>query len=570
MYKEAHDELQGRDDGQWIGGGSTCAVYLLPSGNVQKRPRPAPTMQSNAADHDRIRQQALRELAVEGTVYHLVGDNPRFVRMLAFDAEDGLTLEYMPNGNLPAYMQKHGLSALDLQQRIQWACDAAEAVHILHNHKVTLCSLQIADFLVDSDKRLRLVDFAAAAVDGQASLRALPSIVSSSESVQTDMFLLGSVVYEVMTGNAPSFHYNTAEGSEHERLVLPDTNTITCGNIISRCWRAEYDNTEDALLWLYVHLELEYVRLSGTDSPEIDMEAEVPQMFRDQSLLLSKAQEIIIGKKIYRTSIKTGDPCDVVGFGASSNVYRTDINFVEKRPHLVRGNNAAGWFGMSCRDLEQEHAIYQRLAPHPRLIRMIRFVPYHALTLEYLPIGNVYEYLKDKASPPETLSLRQRLQWACDGAEGLHHLHINNVVHCNMCTMNLLIDSEMRLRIIDFAGSSIDDKKGSCCEDPRHYMPRSLLDDSCTVTTDLFALGSFLYEVLTGSEVYAEWEDEEVTKAFKDHQFPDVSAVPCGHAIRRCWDGGFSSAEDVRVILHERLRTELEESPRMFPWQWML
>ena len=68
----------------------------------------------------------------------------------------------------------------------------------------------------------------------------------------------------------------------------------------------------------------------------------------------------------------------------------------------------------SLRDIEHEHKIYQRLPRHDRLLNMIGYSVEDGLILEYMPNGNLREYLQSEAA---ALSVHQRLQWACDAAE---------------------------------------------------------------------------------------------------------------------------------------------------------
>lgn len=48
------------------------------------------------------------------------------------------------------------------------------------------------------------------------------------------------------------------------------------------------------------------------------------------------------------------------------------------------------------------------------------------------------------------------------------------------------------------------------------------------VATDLFTLGSTLYEIFRGVSPYAEVPDDEVERLFRQKEFPDVSGIPYG------------------------------------------
>jgi len=206
----------------------------------------------------------------------------------------------------------------------------------------------------------------------------------------------------------------------------------------------------------------------------------------------------------------------------------------------------------SLRDIEREFQIYQRLPRHDRLLQMMRYSPDEGLVLEYMPRGNLREHLRSAAATE--IALPQRLQWACDAAEGLQVLHCHSVIHCDVKTENFLLDSALRLRIIDFSGSSIDGKWASAFEGARFCLPRSWHEPS-TVATDLFALGSTMYEIMTGRQPYEELSDDDVEARYRQRLFPSVGAVPCGEVIMACWCGGIQSANEAMELIKARMST---------------
>jgi len=200
----------------------------------------------------------------------------------------------------------------------------------------------------------------------------------------------------------------------------------------------------------------------------------------------------------------------------------------------------------SLRDIEREFQIYQRLPRHDRLLQMIRYSPDEGLVLEYMPGGNLREHLRGPTAAD--IPIPQRLQWACDAAEGLQVLHSHNIIHCDIKTENFLLDSALRLRIIDFSGSSIDEKWASAFEGARFCLPRSL-DEPSTTITDLFALGSTIYEIMTGKQPYEDLSDDEVEARYKQLLFPSVATIPCGEVIIACWCSKLKSANEVLELI---------------------
>lgn len=200
---------------------------------------------------------------------------------------------------------------------------------------------------------------------------------------------------------------------------------------------------------------------------------------------------------------------------------------------------------MCLRDIEREYKIYCRLPQHGRLLRMFSYSAEDGLVLEYMPRGNLREYLQNETAD---IATSQRLQWACDAAEALQVLHSNDIIHCDVKPENLLLDSDSRLRLIDFSGSSMDGVQGSAMESERFYLPRPIEEPS-TVRTDIFALGSTIYEIMTGQKPYADLSNEEVEKNYTEQIFPSLESIQGGHIIEACWRGDVKSAEEAMVLL---------------------
>lgn len=249
---------------------------------------------------------------------------------------------------------------------------------------------------------------------------------------------------------------------------------------------------------------------------------------------------------------------------------RTDGVFVEKAPHAN-----PDWLQESLQDLRREYAAYRRLPPHPRLLWLHADSTPERLVLPYLRKGSLHNFLRPSrftssgsaaslSSPPApgwTIPPSQRLQFAADAAEGLSILHSVNIIHSDLNSWNFLVDDDFRLCIIDFSGSTIDGSPGSGFEGYRYRLPRSY-DAPSTVRTDLFALGSVLYEIVTGEMPYERYEDQEVIQCFEQGVFPPTQDVLLGRIVLGCWKGAYESAEAVRediVLEQSRISNSRDE-----------
>lgn len=197
----------------------------------------------------------------------------------------------------------------------------------------------------------------------------------------------------------------------------------------------------------------------------------------------------------------------------------------------------------SSRDTETEAKIYQLLGPHDRLVPMLGHSA-EGLRLEYMENGTVKDYLREH----EDVSLEQRQRWVREAIEGLDLLHSHGIIHCDFKPRNFLLDASLSLKIADFSGSSYDGSKSYCCEGTRYYLPRDWRKPS-TMKSDLFALGSSIFEILTGTSPYHELPSDEVERLYEEENFPDVTKLPFGEVIMNCWLCRYSSAKEVNELI---------------------
>ncbi|KAF1959593.1 hypothetical protein CC80DRAFT_545039 [Byssothecium circinans] len=195
--------------------------------------------------------------------------------------------------------------------------------------------------------------------------------------------------------------------------------------------------------------------------------------------------------------------------------------------------------------MEIEKRVYRRLGKHQHLPVVIDIDEY-GIYMERADPGCLRLYYKEggKATPEE------RIKWCQDVAEVLHYVHRNNIRHADLSGKNLLIDSARSILLCDFSGSSIDDDRATIVAeagfrhpDEREYRPP-------TIRAEIHALGSTIYEIVTGRKPFHEKTEEqerEVDKLMKEGEYPDVNELPLGDVIAKCWkrDGFFNSAADV-------------------------
>ncbi|KAI1775336.1 kinase-like domain-containing protein [Hypoxylon cercidicola] len=201
------------------------------------------------------------------------------------------------------------------------------------------------------------------------------------------------------------------------------------------------------------------------------------------------------------------------------------------------------------REMAIEAQIYEKLGKHPRLVQLKRWDPIdHTLTLEYMPHGNLREYVEKHG---ENISTPQKQKWATEAAEGVELLHSKGVIQGDVGPHNFLLDGDLNLKICDFAGSSLDGSLATVVPRMRYRLPSLAWRHTQVVTIkeDLFALGSTIYFIATGHEPHDELTDEEeVEKLYADGIFPELGGVPFAEAIELCWRQKAESTQRVVEI----------------------
>lgn len=239
----------------------------------------------------------------------------------------------------------------------------------------------------------------------------------------------------------------------------------------------------------------------------------------------------------------------LLGGGASGIVELTDDGYAVKTPW-------PGKDGLDSQDdVRFEARVYERirerLGDSPRFVKIFAFDQDQlTLTMEYMANGTLRDYLRSNA---EGITRRQRYLWVRAMAEGLDLLHALDIVHCDLTPHNMLLDDKLELKIADFGCSSIDGSNSMAGTNPRFYPPRLCYKTPVSKSDDLFALGSCIYEILTGSAPFDDIPSAQACTLTRVHQFPDLVGLEFKDSIRDCWLGCAESANHVLYRLLQNM-----------------
>ncbi|KEF50870.1 serine/threonine protein kinase [Exophiala aquamarina CBS 119918] len=209
-----------------------------------------------------ITQQNLACCETEALVYRILEEHPRIARCHSSNPPLGLIeLEFYPNGNIKAYLERKDSKTPEADKK-RWGIQMIESISYLHSKGVRHGDLRLEQWLLDDEQSVRLSDFNGSGFDAQPTLAlkerpALglecsshwlprPNAVDSSE--QTDLFALGSSLYELVVGEKPfaGIDDQTIE-TRYEQAIFPNTEGLLFGREISKCWHQEFENSKELL-----------------------------------------------------------------------------------------------------------------------------------------------------------------------------------------------------------------------------------------------------------------------------------------------------------------------------------
>lgn len=145
---------------------------------------------------------------------------------------------------------------------------------------------------------------------------------------------------------------------------------------------------------------------------------------------------------------------------------------------------------------------------HPNIIQFMGIVSMPpCVVTEFCERGSLTDVLKRgrKGEPGalEALGWRLRLSMAADAAKGMLYLHARPqpIIHRDLKSPNLLVDSHWRVKVCDFNMSRIMEESGQGSSlagtNPRWLAPELLSGEHATTYSDVFAFGVVLWELLT-------------------------------------------------------------------------
>lgn len=173
--------------------------------------------------------------------------------------------------------------------------------------------------------------------------------------------------------------------------------------------------------------------------------------------------------------------------------------------------------------------------------------PKMCIVMEYMSLGSLYEILDNELIPEIPFALKLKI--AYQASKGMHFLHSSGIVHRDLKSLNLLLDSKWNVKVSDFGltkfKSDMDknksDKQLNCSI---HWTAPEILNDSSNVDhilADVYSFGIILWELFTRFKPYLNMSPAAIAVAvIRDNIRPTITnelleSPEYLDLIRNCW-----------------------------------
>jgi serine/threonine protein kinase len=197
-----------------------------------------------------------------------------------------------------------------------------------------------------------------------------------------------------------------------------------------------------------------------------------------------------------------------LGQGSKGAVYLATDPYIERqvaiKAYRLPNDNLAKDVEKYKRNFFTEAQLAGRLL-HPNIVTVYDADLHEDLcyiTMEYVDGATFDKYCK----PDTLLPAEKVLEMVFSVCKGLEYAHQNSVIHRDIKPSNLILSSEGQVKITDFSIAYVKRSQPTLetglFGSPSYMCPEQIKEEPITGRSDLFSLGSVLYELLTGQKAF--------------------------------------------------------------------
>ncbi|XP_047425325.1 tyrosine-protein kinase JAK2a [Mugil cephalus] len=431
--------------------------------------------------------------------------------------ENMMVQEYGKFGSLDIYLKKNKSCVnitwkLEVAKQLAWAMHYLEDKNLIHGN---VCAKNVL-LIREEDRKTGSLPFIKLSDPG-ISMTVLPREVlveripwvppecvenPQNLSLATDKWGFGTTLWEICSGGDKPL--STLDSSKkylfyEDRHQLPAPKWTELANLINSCM--DYDPSHRPSFRAIIR------DLNSLFTPDYELLVEsdmVPNRTRGFGFpWASECQEpaqfeerhLIFLKQLGKGNFGSVEMCRYDPLQDSTG----EVVAVKKLQHSTAEH---------LRDFEREIDILRSLQ-HENIVKY-KGVCYSAgrrnlrLIMEYLPFGSLRDYLMKHKGRFDSKKL---LHYASQICKGMDYLATKRYIHRDLATRNILVESEMRVKIGDFGLTKVlpQDKEYYTVREPGEspifwYAPESLTESKFSVASDVWSFGVVLYELFTYSD----------------------------------------------------------------------
>lgn len=162
---------------------------------------------------------------------------------------------------------------------------------------------------------------------------------------------------------------------------------------------------------------------------------------------------------------------------------------------------------------------------HPNLVRLVDFINLEERELLYI----VMEYIQGKTLEQyiyEEIGLipeQKALPLFLDILDVVGYLHLQNILHLDIKSNNVMIQPDGKIKLIDLGIASKVGDYTTGFGTPAYMPPEQFEKRECGRYTDVFALGVMLFEMLTGTVPFTGQKPSEIQNKIKYEPTPSMN-----------------------------------------------
>ncbi|GLT78580.1 hypothetical protein SLA2020_501100 [Shorea laevis] len=193
------------------------------------------------------------------------------------------------------------------------------------------------------------------------------------------------------------------------------------------------------------------------------------------------------------------------------------------------------------------------------------------VVVEYLPGGTLKQYLIRNRR--KKLAFKVVIQLALDLSRGLSYLHSKKIVHRDVKTENMLLDSQRKLKIADFGVARVEAQNPSDMTGETGtlgYMAPEVLDGKpYNRRCDVYSFGICLWEIYCCDMPYPDLSFADVSSAVvRQNLRPEIPrCCPSSFAniMRKCWDANADKRPEMDNVVRMLEAIDTSKGGGMIP-----